>query len=112
MFFSGRRIRALEALVALQRSEISDLRVAMRDERSAFAAERKDLLDRLLVCTQPAAHRELHPRAPRAQKEGSYASTLTHRRIHFPGFEKSFRPPYPAVPREVDPPAKREETPS
>jgi hypothetical protein len=113
VFFSGRR-RALEALVALQRSEISDLRAAMRDERAAFAAERKDLIDRLLAVTKPAALREVHPRAERPydpQREAAKAALP--KRIFFPGYVKSFRPPTPTIPREFDVPLKREEeTPS
>lgn len=112
MFFSGRRIRALENLISLQRSEISDLRAAMRDERAAFAAERKDLLDRLLACTQPAAHRELHSRPNRMiDLEKAAAMRDSPKRIHFPGYVKSFRPPSPPSPREFDkPPAREEET--
>lgn len=115
MFFSGRRIRDLENLISLQRSEISDLRAAMRDERAANAAERKELVDRLIACTQPAAHRELHPRAPREVSDFLADSKKSGqpKRIHFPGYEKSFRPPAPSSPIEFDkPPAREEETPS
>lgn len=117
MFFFGRRVRILENLISLQRSEISDLRAAMRDERLGFASERKELLDRLIACTQPAAHREIHPREP-ISRVGQVMKEMEKeqrpKRIHFPGYVKSFAPPYPAVPPEFDKPRQRreEETPS
>jgi len=88
--FFRRRERELENYISLLRSEISDLRIALRDERSGFAAERAELLDRLMTLTQPAAYRELHPR-PRVEVQKSPSP----KRLFFPGYERSLRPSPP-----------------
>lgn len=95
--FSRRRERDLESYISLLRSEISDLRQALRDEREAFSNERKELLDRVLAATQPAAYRELHPR-PKLEVEKSSKAVRTP----FPGYVKSFRPPAPTSPLGPD----------
>lgn len=107
MFWS----RAHEALILSQRAEISDLRAALRAEREAFAAERKELVDRIIALSNPPVHRELHPRPPRLE---SLMDKPVASRIHFPGTGKqSFPVPFPSsrgpLP-EAEPPA--EETPS
>lgn len=92
--FSSRR--ELENLIALQRAEITDLRAALRAERDSFSEERRSLLDRILVLTNPAAHQLLHPKPPHIPLRNTEG---TKQRSLFPnGRVSGFRPPDPPAP--------------
>lgn len=83
------------ALQALQ-AENSDLRAALRLEREQFAAERKQLLDRIMVLSAPTSYREL-TRQPDVRKiQGSDELQPKVRHLHYPG-DRPLTPP--ALPR-------------
>ena len=89
----------MTALVA----ENTDLRRALSDERAQWAAERQQLLDRLIACTNPAATRELtrttQTSPPSENPTIAVQKTeMRPRRINFPGYKNSLPlPPYPKM---------------
>jgi len=96
-----------DALVILK-AENSDLRAQLRAERTQFAEERQQLLDRIIALSRPEIHRELHPRAavvPQRQPQ---------RKVGLPGSGHLVPRPDPPAER-IDPealyhlPAQREE---
>lgn len=95
--FTSRRTRELENLVTLLKSENSDLRAVLREERD----ERSRLLDRIMALTSPGALREVSrpPREPVAVPPVSQPPTM--RRLHFPGYEPDTRPPSPTTPPQA-----------
>lgn len=97
MFGSKALERAMTALVA----ENTDLRRALTDERAQWAAERQQLLDKLLACTNPAATRELNRTlkpTPPTSPDKAPKDEMRPRRINFPGYKNSAPlPPYPRL---------------
>lgn len=88
--------RSSENTIAVLHAELNDLRRLLENERAAFAAERKELLDRLIALAAPAAHRELHPR------QAVVGKPRVASRINFPGYEPNQRPPHPKDAAEPD----------
>lgn len=88
---------ALEREVVRLRAHIQDLTDLQLKEREAMIAERKELLDRILALTAPAALRE--SRRPPGEtvttspmSQGSAPRTVA---FSWPGFRRDTRPPDP-----------------
>jgi hypothetical protein len=100
--FGRRRVHELENLVVLLRSEVSDLRSALREERAAFAAERIQLVDRLLARDAPHALREVRRQPPGESAEPRPTSdAAVGRARRFPGYMPDLRPPLPTFPQQT-----------
>jgi len=87
MFWSR---RAIEATLSALRAENTDLRTQLRLERDAWTQERQQLLDRLLSVPPDPVRR-----APPPEPAPSRTPGERPRRVHYPGYSSSLRPPSP-----------------
>lgn len=85
--------------ISVLAAELNDLRRLLENERAAFAAERMELINRIIALTAPAVHRELNPR----ERQAFVQKPEGPRRIHFPGYEPNQRPPHPRDMDEAEP---------
>lgn len=76
-------------MLGLLAAEISDLREQLRAQRQQAVDRENQLLDRILALSAPAALREVRRPPPFAAEPHDG----TPRRIHFPGYQPSLRPP-------------------
>lgn len=90
MFQSNRHLQQALALIT---SELTDLRAQVREDKEAWALERKQLLDRIMVLTKPGALREMSPRplSPNVLEPKNGATT----RPNYPGWHPDTRPASP-----------------
>lgn len=94
--FTSRRI---ESVLAALRAENSDLRTQLRLEREEAAQREKILLDRVLALTNPGALRVVSratPGTPSQEPVSTFPAEYTPRRINYPGYLASTRPPSPS----------------
>lgn len=89
MFQSNRHLQQALTLIT---SELTDLRAQTREDKEAWALERKQLLDRIMILTRPGVLREMAPRpAPLPD-----VSNGTATRPNYPGWRPDTRPASPA----------------
>lgn len=93
--------RETASLIASLKSEISDLRAALREERADFAKERAALLDRIMALTAPGAHQLLHPKPQRPFEVKDFLEKPKSRRLHYPRDQHTF--PLPSSGRIMGP---------
>ena len=79
------KTRALQDLVAALRAENSDLRQQVRFLTQTAHDRETKLIDRILAITHPAAHREVHPPAPRPAATLPPGYSEHQRRVNLPG---------------------------
>lgn len=91
--------RQTEAVLAALRAENTDLRTQLRLEREEAAQREKALLDRILALTNPGALRVVAraaPGSPSQEPVSPIHSEHTSRRLNYPGYPASTRPPSPS----------------
>lgn len=86
-----RWFRRSQEVVGLLAAEVSDLREQLRLREQQWAEERAQLLDRILALSNPNALREV--RRPPNPEAHSAPADPRPRRLHYPGYMPSFRPP-------------------
>lgn len=95
------RVDPRDNLIAILRSELSDLRAAVSREREQFEADRRELLDRVIALAQPLVLREMRRTSP------GTAPTPATNRVRYPGGDLRVAPPYLPFKPELSPPPRQ-----
>jgi hypothetical protein len=93
MFGFGRRT---DSLLSILRSENSDLRQTLREERASWTAERQQLIDRIVALASPAVLRELRRGSSQTASTPPPSQPPAEQwRPNFPGIEDDYADPPP-----------------
>jgi hypothetical protein len=100
MFGFGNAKR-LDSLLSILRAENSDLRQTLREERSSWARERQELVDRIVALASPAVLREM--------RRGAAAQPADRPLTPAPPPADKWRPNFPGMDQPYDDPPSKED---
>lgn len=88
------RVDPRDNLIATLRAELSDLKEQHRQDRVQWESDRRELIDRVMALTAPAALRGVR-RTPPGELLVPASGPPERRRINYPGSDARVLPPYP-----------------